>query len=175
MQEWQDAEQRLGIDIDARVFALVKSSDSTLEQALAVNQRVAVDSATSSWRYGVLYGMFWSRGAQIRSESLRAWNPFQRLPDCDRLLAIAAVPRSTREVPLSSPTWFEELAALLVQHGTVELVGGLEDSGRMAEALLRIGTEPIDSEALLIHARITGIHRDGGRIMAEIELPEAFQ
>jgi len=175
MQEWEDAEERLGIDIDARVFALVKSSDPTLEQALPVDQRVAVDSATTSWRYGVLYGMFWSRGAQIRSESLRAWNPFHRLPDCDRLLTLAAAPRSTRQVMLSSPNWFEELAALLVQHGAVELVGGLEESERMAKALLRIGTQPIDSEALLIHARITGIHRDGGRIMAEIELPEAFQ
>ena len=27
----------------------------------------------------------------------------------------------------------------------------------------------------LIHARITGVRRDGDRIVAELELPEAFQ
>src|SRR5208282_1841356 len=32
--EWQAAEQRLGIDIDARVFALVKSADPALEEML---------------------------------------------------------------------------------------------------------------------------------------------
>ena len=175
VEEWQAAEQRLGIEIDARVFALVKSSDPSLEQMLEVNQRIDADAVTASWRYGVLYGMFWPRGAQIRTESLRAWNPFERLPDCDRLLALAAVPVATRQVSLSNPRWFDELAPLLVQYGAVDLVGSIEAPARMAEALLRIGAEPIDSEALLIHARITGVRREEDRIVAEIELPEAFQ
>jgi hypothetical protein len=173
--EWQAAEQRLGIDIDARVFALVKSADPALEEMLQANHRVDAGSVTAAWRYGVLYGMFWPRGAQIRTESLRAWNPFERLPDCDRLLALAVVPSSTRQVHLSSPRWFEELAPLLVQFGAVDLVGSIDDSARMAEALLRIGAEPVDSEALLIHARITGVRREQDRIVAELELPEAFQ
>jgi len=128
-----------------------------------------------AWRYGVLYGMFWPRGAQIRSESLRAWNPFERLPDCDRLLALAVVPRLSQEVSLSNPRWCDELAARLVQFGAIELVCGVEESTQMAEALLRIGAEAIDSEALLIHARVTGVRRENNRIIAEIELPEAFQ
>jgi hypothetical protein len=63
----------------------------------------------------------------------------------------------------------------LVQYGAVDLVGSVEDSARMSDALLRIGVEPIDSEALLIHARVTGVRREEDRIVAEIELPEAFQ
>ena len=175
IEEWQGAEERLGIDIDARVFALVKSSDPALEQALPIDQRIDAESTTTVWRYGVLYGMFWPRGAQIRSESLRAWNPFERLPDCDRLLVLAVVPRLSKEVSLSNPRWFDELASRLVQFGAVELVCGLEESTQMAQALLRIASEPIDSEALLIHARITGVSRENNRIMTEIELPEAFQ
>src|SRR5262249_38831201 len=35
-REWQTAENQLGVDIDARVFALVKSTDARLEQALGV-------------------------------------------------------------------------------------------------------------------------------------------
>jgi hypothetical protein len=175
IEEWQAAEERLGIDIDVRVFALVKSSDSTLEQALPINQRIDAESATTAWRYGVLNGMFWPRGAQVRSESLRAWNPFERLPDCDRLLALAVVPRLSQEVSLSSPRWFDELAGQLVRFGAVELVCGVEESAQMGEALLRIGAEPIDSEALLIYARVTGLRREDNRLRAEIELPEAFQ
>jgi hypothetical protein len=63
----------------------------------------------------------------------------------------------------------------LVQYGAVDLVGSVEESARMAEALLRISAEPVDSEALLIHARVTGVRREEDRIVAEIELPEAFQ
>ena len=39
----------------------------------------------------------------------------------------------------------------------------------------RIGAEPVDSEAVLVHARLTGVHRDDDRIRAMVELPEAFQ
>lgn len=175
IEEWRAAEQLLGIDIDARVFALVKSADPALEEMLQASQPIDADIVTPAWRYGVLYGLFWPRGAQIRAESLRAWNPFELLPDCDRLLALAAVPTSNRQVSFSSPRWFEELAPLLVQYGAVDLVGSIEDSAQMADALVRIGAEPIDSEALLIHARLTGVRREQDRIVAELELPEAFQ
>src|SRR5262249_24962446 len=120
-------------------------------------------------------GLFWPRGAQIRAESLRAWNPFELLPDCDRLLALSAVPSLTQQVSLSSPRWFEELASRLVQYGTLDLVGSIEDPARMAAALVRLAVEPIDSEALLIHARITGARREQDHIVAELELPEALQ
>jgi hypothetical protein len=175
LQEWDNAEERLGIDIDARVFAFVKSSDSSLEEALRISGTVEAETINSSWRYGVLYGMFWPRGAQIRSQSLRLWNPFEQLPDSDRLLALAVVPRSTREVAVSNPGWFEELTTALVQNGVVDLVGSTNESQQLATALLRIGREPVDSEALLVYARVTGIRREGGQIVAEIELPEAFQ
>ena len=173
--EWQDAERRLGIDIDTRVFSLVKSADPSLDQALRLHHENDGHDGTAAWRYGVLYGMFWPRGAQIRAEALRAWNPFERLPDCDRLLVLAALSRSTRAIALSSTDWFDELAGILVQDGLAELVAGVEQSGLLATALLRIGTQPVDSEALLIHARVAGIRREGNNIIAEIELPEAFQ
>jgi hypothetical protein len=175
LQEWDNAEERLGIDIDARVFAFVKSSDTSLEVALRISGTVEAETINSSWRYGVLYGMFWPRGAQIRSQSLRLWNPFEQLPDSDRLLALAVVPRSTREVAVSSPEWFEELTTALVQNGVVDLVGRTNESEQLATALLRIGREPVDSEALLVYARVTGVRRDRTQIVVEIELPEAFQ
>jgi len=40
---------------------------------------------------------------------------------------------------------------------------------------LRIGTEPGDSEALLVHARLSGVSHEAEWIVAEIELPEVFQ
>lgn len=175
LREWNAGEERLGIDVDARVFALVKSADPELEQVLRLEEAIGQERDVVSWRYGVLYGMLWPRGVQIRSESLRAWNPFQHLPECDRLLVLAAVPRSTRRVNLSNPRWFQELATLLVQDGTVELACRYEESEQLANALLRIGTEPVDSEALLVHARLSGVSHGAEWIVAEIELPEVFQ
>ena len=170
-REWHAAEIALDVDIDARVLALVKSSDVALERALGVTPVGDSDGALASWRYGVLYGMLWPRGAQVRAESLRAWNPFERLPDCDRLLVLAAVSRTTRQIDVSAANWFEELAGVLLEDGSAELVAAVDDGGQLANALLRIGAEPVDSEAILVHARVTGISRDGDRLQAAIEPP----
>ena len=174
-REWQAVEVALNVEIDARVFALVKSSDATLERALGVTPAGDSESARRAWRFGVLYSMFWPRGAQIRAESLRAWNPFERLPESDRLLVIAAVSWSVRQIAVSNANWFDELARVLLEDGSAELVAAADNGGQLADALLRIGAEPVDSEAILVHARVTGIRRDGGRFKAAVELPEAFQ
>ena len=169
------AETRLDVDIDSRVFALVKSSDHALEHALGVTAVGDSDAARAAWRFGVLYGMLWPRGAQIRTESLRAWNPYDRLAECDRLLILVAVPRTARQVFLSADEWFGQLTEALLEQGAAELVAPITDSERLAAALLRIAAEPVDSEALLVHARLTGVHRDLDNIKASLELPEAIQ
>ena len=45
----------------------------------------------------------------------------------------------------------------------------------MADALVRIGLEPIDAETLLVHARLVGTTLDGRDLIATLELPEAIQ
>lgn len=175
MRDWLDAERRLGIEIDARVLALVRSADYRLEQALGVNAVGDSDRARAVWRYGVLYGMLWPRGAQVRSEALRPVNAFERLPECDRLLLLVAIPRPVVTVTLGGENWFQDLAQVLVRDGVAEIVAPVAEAGRLADALLRIGSEAIDSEALLIHARLSGLRRDGQQLRASVELPEAFQ
>lgn len=49
------------------------------------------------------------------------------------------------------------------------------DNRRSWQKRLRVGGQPVDSGALLVHARVTGIRREGVRIIAELELPESFQ
>jgi hypothetical protein len=76
---------------------------------------------------------------------------------------------------MSHERWFEELSSALLEDGSAELVVAADHSGQLADALLRIAVEPIDSEAVLVHARLTAIQRDANQIKAEIELPEALQ
>jgi hypothetical protein len=175
IRDWMAAEQRLGIDIDARVLAFAQCSNPHLERALGLSAPGGSDQARSAWRYGVLYGMLWPRGAQVRAEALRHQSSFSVLPDCDRLLVLAAISRPVRTVTLANDTWFAELSRILVEDGRADLVCANSETERFADALLRIGSEPVDSDALLIHATLAGVHRDGTAIRAAFELPEAFQ
>jgi hypothetical protein len=76
---------------------------------------------------------------------------------------------------VDSASWFSELSTLLLREGTVELVAPVEQSQHLAAALLHIGIEAIDSEAILVHARVTGVTREGDQLKATVELPEALQ
>jgi len=172
---WTAAEVQLGIDVEARVFAAARSKSDALETALGVAPIGATDEGRAAWRYGVLYGMLWPRGAQVRAETMRVTSPYDRIPEPDRLLLGAAVSQPALAVPLSSPNWFDELAAILVQHGTGELIALAADRNALAAALVRLACEPIDSSALLVFARVVGIARDGDFLRAALELPEAFQ
>jgi hypothetical protein len=175
LREWSAAEERLGIDIDARVLAFAHSSNPRLERALGLPAPGDSDQARAAWRYSVLYSMLWPRGAQVRAEALRHQASFSVLPDCDRLLVLATASRPVRAVTLTDRTWFADLSRILAQDGAADLVGAASEAQRFVEALLRIGCEPVDSEVLLIHARLAGIRRDGMEMRATIELPESFQ
>lgn len=175
LRQWDEAETRLGIDIDARVFALVKSEDASLDQLFGQQGWIPVGEAARTWRYSLLSGALWPRGSQIRSESLKVSNPFERPVECDRLLVLTALEPPSRQIPLDSPDWFEEVSQVLVRNGTASLVHSDERGDAVASALLRIATEPIDSETLLVYARLIGIRREAGQLIVDLELPEAIQ
>ncbi len=176
LQDWRGAEERLGVDIDARVFAYVRSSDRSLEEALGVVPIGDSETARAAWRYSVLYGMLWPHGAELRGDGLRPYNRFASLPDCDRLIVLGPVSRRALEVRLiNGDAWIEQLACALVENGAAQLAVPAGSEERLAGALLRIACEPVDSGGLLVHPRLTGVMRDGGWLRAGLELPEAFQ
>jgi dihydropteroate synthase len=119
--------------------------------------------------------MLWPRGAQIRAQTFRLTNRYEPSEECDRLLVEVAVGRQRPRIDLSSETWFEQLAREIVEHGTAELMTDVTNATGLATAVRRLAEEPIDSEILLTHARLVGFRRDGGALIAEFDLPEAFQ
>lgn len=173
--EWDAAEQRLGIDVDTRALALVHSRDTALETALAIVPEGRTDDARAVWRYGVLYGMLWLRGSDLRSQMLRPNNPFGRRIECDRLLVLAAVPQRREAVSVQDPSWFENVSKVLARDGVAELTGPVGDETRLAGALHLVSAEAIDVAGVLVHARLSGVRRDDNAWRATIELPEALQ
>lgn len=171
--EWRAAEIALGIEIDVRVFALVKSTTPELLAVLDLENYSS--SASAAWRYSLLYSLLWPSGSQLRIEGLRAYSPFESFVDCDRLIVASALTETVRRVSVDSVEWFSAFSAHIVSDGEVELVAEHGTTDKLREALLRIATDPVDSEALLVHARLTGIRQDQTGLIASFELPEAFQ
>ena len=174
IHEWDAAESRIGIDIDLRVFCLYKSSDEGLAGALGLGAGTATTLANESWRYSVVYGMLWSKGSQLRVEGLKAWSPYGAIPACDRLLIVAAIDDSIRLIPIGQAGWFASFAEAVAGDGSVDLSGAIANPRLFSDALMLIGANPVDSETLLVFARLTGVRTEGDRLIANFELPEAF-
>lgn len=171
--EWRVAEARLGIEIDVRVFALAKSTTPELLTVLDLQNYSS--SASAGWRYSLLYSLLWPSGSQLRIESLRAYSPFETFVDCDRLIVASALTETVERISIDSEEWFNLFSLHIVSDGEVELISEDGAMNKLRDALLKVATDPVDSEALLVHARLTGIRQEQTGLIASFELPEAFQ
>jgi hypothetical protein len=119
--------------------------------------------------------LLWPSGSQLRTEGLKAYSQFESFLDCDRLLVGVALTESVRRISVDAVNWFEDFSGHIVSDGEVELVTEDGASTKLRDALLRVATDPVDSEALLVHARLTGVRQERKALIASFELPEAFQ
>jgi hypothetical protein len=91
------------------------------------------------------------------------------------LLVSSALAFSVKTVLVSGMNWFEEFAENIVSDGVVELEAMVDETSLMSQAILRVAADPVDSEALLVHARLTGVRKERDRLVSTFELPEAPQ
>jgi hypothetical protein len=173
VQEWSAAEDRLGVEIDSRTFALALARDTRLDEVMPGVPGGLDAQSLATWRYSAIASVLWSRGSALRRETIRHYHPFASLSECDRLLVVVALdqpPRVALEVD-----WFPLLAAALIRSGTAELAGSTSDPVAFASAIRRVASEPIDADVVLVHARVIGVSRVGDLLVATFELPEAAQ
>lgn len=175
LRTWRAHEQRLGFDVDVRVFAAMLSHEDALDQTLGIVAPGESDEARAVWRYSALRSLLWARGGALRSEALRVANPFVHAPACDRLLVVETLPRAIVRVDLAAPGWFEAIATALAADGAVDLVADAEASTALADAMRQVGVQPIDTGGLMIHGRLAGVRREASTWVATFELPEAYQ
>lgn len=173
VQEWTEAEDRLGVEIDSRTFALALARDTRLDDVVPTVPGGLDAQSLATWRYSTIASVLWSRGSALRREALRQYHPFASLSECDRLLLVVALDRPPRVV--LEGDWFPQLAAALTRSGTADLVGSTSDPVAVASAVRRVASEPIDADTVLVHARVIGISREGDLLVATFELPEAAQ
>ena len=82
IRRWQAEEERLGLEIDPRVFAFIATSLPQFQVSLAAFGNFPHQDPF--WRFQVISGLLWPRGFHIRSQGLSFYNPFAEPPPPDR-------------------------------------------------------------------------------------------
>lgn len=172
---WDAEETRLGVELDARVVAFRLARRDDIDIALSF---AGIDAPTihpDQWRFSVVYGLLWPRGAQIRQAGLRLDSIFADLPLPDPLLLRSYLEQSMDAIDVRDPDWQERCLERLAALGAVTLLCPMVQVGTLADALSFLATNPVQTDYLSVFARVQAVRRVGDQYQIDVDVAEALQ
>lgn len=160
---WDRFEDRLGIEIDARLFAYIAGQQRTFIDQ--VNGIVPVEDSFSA-----IYGLLWPRGHSLRSNAQKLYSPYQSFPPSDRLIVVDY--NDTIEVDVEDENWLEKVHSSLIRKAEVTLYSPSDKSSIIKNCLFTLLTTPIEIETLLIYPRVNGVFYEQNKAKVKLILPE---
>jgi len=175
MRHWSAQEQRLGIELDARVIAYRLARRGDVDAALAF---VGIDAPTvnpDQWRFSVIYGLLWPRGAQIRQSGLRLYSPYVDLPLPEPLLLQPYLEEGMDSIDVREGSWKSRCLERLAEVGAVTLSCPMAFPTLLADAFSFIATNPVQANYLSVFARVQAVRRVADSFQVDIDVAEALQ
>lgn len=173
VDDWKAQETRLGIEIDARVFAYFASSSSDIDRVVPTGPGSTVDARQR--RFSTIYGLLWPRGSVVRANALQTYNPYHPHPPTDRALVLGTLDFTTPVISLTAPDWRDQLAHALLDAGTALLAAHPNATRELRAAAMELQGLPVDAGFLMLFPRVSGFDRSEGEVRIRFELREAFQ
>ncbi len=173
VQDWKRFEEELGIEIDTRVWAYMRSRREDLSEALnEVWQGTLGTNLSQPQQFSALYGLLWPRGYCIREQNLVVRNPYSRLPSIERLLVQPYFARSISVVQYTEGGWQDALSSCLGENSEVILRVSEED-WKSNDDFFEILARPIDQGYVLLYPEIQGIEEKGNDLKITFTIPMA--
>ncbi len=172
---WDHEEVRLGVELDARVVAYRLARRDDIDIALSF---AGIDAPTvhpDQWRFSVVYGLLWPRGAQIRQAGLRIDSLFADLPLPEPLLIRPYLEEGAGAIDVQGDDWQSRCLERLAAVGAVTLVCPTSGADDLANALTFLATNPVQSEYLSVFARVQAVRRVADCYQIDVDVAEALQ
>lgn len=176
LQKWRQEEARLGIEMDARVFAYLSSADGPQADEI----RAALEHIDSSalndmhWRFNVIFSMIWPQGSQIRRRALESYNPFAIKAPTDRELVLDVM-QLHHQISIVDPKWKEKLEQILMEQGSTQILVPVERKLEISDIIIALTAEPLDIGYLHVYPRVEGLSRESDVYLLNVEIREALQ
>jgi len=170
IRTWQAEEDRLGVEIDARVFAYIASTQDRFTDALPPETR-----RDRYVCFQVLYGRLWLRGSLIRNRAISFYNPFAIVPEADREILLDVLQPAENVVKMEESNWREQVDQALGTAGALSLMARLADRQALKQAVLQLMTEPVDIGFLNVYPVVEGFRRNANGYIARLRIREAVQ
>lgn len=175
LNRWRELEAQVGLAIPLREFACLAGQDEQLVEPLRTFLTSQIPGATGTRieRIGLVGGLLWPRGIEIRQRALQSYNPFRRARSTDPGLARAILMAGLApEVRIEDTEWREAIAHALTQHGTVRLSAARTESARLHASLIEMAATAIDVAYLQFFPTLERFEGEGERLSVILTLRE---
>lgn len=170
IEEWSLLEERLGIEVEARVVCAVFSGDVRIDAAFASAGFDLPSSQIETWRFSMLLGVLWARGHSLRTHALPVSVRFAETPMItDRLLLSPWLSEIAEPIAGESSDVLEELHRRLKGQGMA--IVSLPPDGEMLRRIMAFAaTVPVQLEYLNVYPRLSAVVRSQGAVVLHFEL-----
>ena len=171
LRRWDAIEDRLGVEVDARVVCALFSADQRIDRAFQAAGFDLPAVNREPWRFSVLTGVIWARGHALRTSALPLSTRFSEVPAItERLLLSGWLSDDEATVDTSDSDWLDQLHARLTIHGraTVAVIPGGGDA--LNAAMAAIVTVPVQLEYLNVYPKLLSATRRNGEVRLHLEL-----
>ena len=173
VKRWYAEEERLGVEIDSRVFAYLASCDDNLTSRLSKSlASLGISNFTQSMAYCILYPLLWPRGSIVRQRALDSYNPYCDLPHADPKIIRDELERQTKVVTLENSDWRTEVEKALAKEGIVKIFAPSKMRPLLWQAILKLLIEPVEVDFLHVYPYVVRIQRSSKGTVATLDLRE---
>lgn len=172
---WTTEETRLGVELDARVLAYRLASLPRIDDALMEAGIETPAVGADQWRFSIIYGLLWPRGAQIRRSGLEQYSPFGEIAPAEPLLVKAFLGEGLDVIDVRDEDWRARCLDRLGALGAATLVCPMNEADRLSDAFSFLATNPVQSDYLSVFARVQAVRRVEDTLAVDVDIAEAVQ
>ncbi|MEX3990820.1 protein DpdJ [Paraburkholderia sp. EG286A] len=169
LTDWQVSEQRLGIEIDARLIAAFAARNDLPDE---LQDMLGEAGMSTDWKTGMIYGLLWPRGSLVRQQHLSIYNPYCNLPKTERLLVAESIPEWDIRIDVTELEWEQRCQSILAHRGFVTLTCPKSSEQMLQNAFHTLMLDPVDAGSLHVYPALVGMRQSILAVEADIRLPE---
>jgi len=170
LDAWSGLEERLGIEVDARLVCAVFSRNARIDAAFEAAGFAPPNHQIETWRFSMLLGVLWARGHALRTHSLPVSERFADTPMVtDRLLLTPWLSEAAERIAGQASDALADLHRRLKDQGRA-VVSLPPDAALLNRIMAFAATMPVQLEYLNVYPRLTAVERSQGEIALHFEL-----
>jgi hypothetical protein len=168
--KWGELEDRLGVEVEARILCAVFSNDTRIDAAFECAGFIVPRQQIETWRFSMLLGLLWARGRTLRAHTLQVSERFADTPmSADRLLLTPWLSEAVEPIVGDAPDALEELHRRLKEKGQAAV--SLPTITPLLNRIIAFAaTVPVQLEYLNVYPRLIGVTRGQGAITLNFQL-----